>query len=62
MVQQMVAWLASRAVMPAPVAVRQVQALTALRPLAMAGQVDAPADSEAGLKLAGAYAMMAVGR
>jgi hypothetical protein len=54
MVQQMVAWLASRAVMPATVAVRQVRALTALRPLAMAGQMVAPADSEAGLKLAGA--------
>jgi hypothetical protein len=52
--QQMVAWLASRAVMLAPVAVRQVQALTALGPLAMAGQMAAPAEREAGLKLAGA--------
>ncbi len=46
--------LASRAVMPAPVAVRQVRALTALGPLAMAAQMAAQAEREARLKLPGA--------
>jgi hypothetical protein len=49
MVQWMAAWMASRAVLQAPVAVRPVRALTALE-LAKAGQMAAPAENDGGLK------------
>ncbi len=61
MVQWMAAWMASRAVLQAPVAVRLVRALAALE-LAMAGQMATPAEDDGRLRLTGGLAAMAVWR
>ncbi len=63
MVQKMAAWLASRAVLSAPVAVRRVQALTALESLTLDIRMAASAETIDGLKLAGgASAVRVAGR
>jgi hypothetical protein len=59
----MAAWLASRAVLSAPVAVRRARVLTALESLALDIQMAASAETIDGLKLAaGAPAVRVAGR
>ncbi len=59
----MAAWLASRAVLSAPVAVRWVRALTALETLMLDVRMAASAETIDGLRLAaGASAVMVAGR